>query len=93
MGIERVLFICRKGEDITNRISKLPKDFNGHICLSFPDAFSCSEPRPTREELEESLSGIRDQHLPKLMTVEILEGVFPYVQNVIIKERNRTNHK
>ena len=37
----------------------------------------------TREEIEETLPGFKEQYLPKIMTLDILEELFPYVQKVV----------
>lgn len=51
--------------------------------------------RPTHEEIESTLPGFKDQHVPKMMTPEIIEDVIPFVkefrskQKIVWKKRNQ----
>lgn len=54
-----------------------------HIYLPFLEEMWPKPVSPTREEIEETLPGFKEQYLPKIMTLDIWEELFPYVQKVL----------
>ena len=56
---------------------------NCHICLTFLEEMWPKPVSPTKEEIEETLPGFKEQYLPQIMTPDILEELFPYVQKVL----------
>ena len=59
---------------------KPPKGFVGRACIHIPIKIRWPDSvHPTREELEESLPGFRDQHIPQPLTQEVLMDYFQYV--------------
>lgn len=58
------------------------KCLKGRVCFSSLIETFGKPISPTREEIEDSLPGFEDQYIPQIMTVEVLEELFPYVQQV-----------
>lgn len=59
---------------------------NIHICLVSPKVKWPKPVSPTIDEIEETLPDFKAQYLPKIMTPDILEELFPYVQKVVNKD-------
>lgn len=57
-----------------------------HISLVSPKVRWPKPVSPTIDEIEETLPGFKEQYLPKIMTPDILEELFPYVQKVANKD-------
>ena len=61
---------------------------NCHICLRLDYIPKYKPIRPTYEEIERTLPGFKDQHVPKMMTLEILEEAIPFVKEFRSKMNN-----
>ena len=54
----------------------------GHVSLLLDEIPKYEPIHPTYEEIERTLPSFKDQHVPQIMTPEILEEVIPYVQKI-----------
>ena len=71
---------CINNTEGSVKNSIIQKDFVGRACIHIPIKIKWPDPvHPTPEELEESLPGFRDQHIPYPLTQEVLMGYFQYV--------------
>ena len=54
-----------------------------HIFVNLPEELWHKPVSPTIKEIGNTLPGFNEQYLPKIMTPDVLEKLFPYVQKVI----------
>lgn len=61
------------------------KRIKKHIIVNLPEELCHKPVSPTIEEIERTLPGFNEQYLPEIMTPDVLEELFPYVQKMIAK--------